>query len=494
MAMKNPWAGVRTQGVSLPPELEEEFAALGAKALGLDRAPADVGQPKFMAPKTPLVLAPPKTVAPLPAPATQTEINAAQKAAPPAKPLQTPPAKLPVVSSTPPKAPPAYSVSDGDNELEMTGVPRGSGIEKKLEGEDRFTTKDTSKVGDKSTDRRAIMMSSDQFADAANNMADLPALRRVRAGEKAQNNLLAMELHRKTGTDLSALASLIDSWTGSQFAKTYKAPETGAEQGDRILKHYEQLQEGRQKTMAEILKGISDQKGLGFNEYGVTHNQEGQQGSQTVNKIYLDAKDPNAMGGQIKSGQGGVDLKALERFQKQMKPFDDIMGQVEILENDIKGAVGVDDLDKWDGKKDIPGFGATRRLLRPMLSDQGKSVQQSADSLEKTYSNLTGGLALTATEAQLAKKALGQTLSSNDKVAMKGLLDFKKIIAAKMKQAQSGYHPSIPSMYKQNGSRLSDDFHIAKGGWLTQDSKVSPDARAAEKEALRKQLEELKKQ
>lgn len=478
----NPWDQMRT----MKPTPEEELEML----LSAGRAPADVGQPKFIPPKTPLVLAP--------APATQTQMN---KAASPAVPKVLPnKPKAPA-----PVAPPADSVGLGDLRLDMLGVKRGSGFTKNqdIKHTDQVTDTYLDKAGEEdknqttSNDTRGLredlLMSSDQFRHGTGNTRSLPEYQGAKRAEAKLENMLAMEGKRETRPDLSALASLIDTWTGSNFAKTYQAPEQGNSQQERIMKHFETLQDAKRKSAELLVDSLAKQK-AGYTQEGSALGQlssllmskGNQNGRSAVDGLVINnqikAADPMTM--EKAKGGAGKGLKTLP--EKSVGLFSTGQEAIELTNRMVRDIAA---------NKDVmgPAFGQLERSPFTFGSEKierAKRLQAQLGLHQQTVGKLFEGGVLRK-EDEIKYNKLFANIRQNPDVAVQNM----KLLEAQLRTDVTRYMENMGrAKYDISGFKDQlDSFRPQDERAPIAPAQTPKDTRAAEREALRKTLQDLEK-
>lgn len=84
-----------------------------------------------------------------------------------------------------------------------------------------------------------------------------PLLAEQKRGVETQQELAKIQASQPVGTDYSPLYGLIDSWTGSNLAKTAQKPQTGQERLDTISKLQQMAQTGREKLTQEQIQQLN---------------------------------------------------------------------------------------------------------------------------------------------------------------------------------------------------------------------------------------------
>lgn len=105
--------------------------------------------------------------------------------------------------------------------------------------------------------KQDLYMEGSQFQDLNRDIENTPAIQRMLAAQKARDQL-AMDAFQNNPvqTDLSPLAALVDQWTGSKLAQSYKAPEGYSSRAKALLDYADKSQDDQQKLAQTILSGV----------------------------------------------------------------------------------------------------------------------------------------------------------------------------------------------------------------------------------------------
>jgi hypothetical protein len=334
------------------------------------------------------------------------------------------------------------------------GVAKGSGLSKEDSASDKNAS--TSRfVQDQ-------YMPAEQYEDLYNTTASLPTFKDQLEGVNNLQELASYQAAMPTQMDLSPLMQLAENASGKKIA--YTKPKTAEDRQAVLLAYAAKLQDDRR----DVSKSITD--AMAKRKYGsFLDTQQTEQLARMVDQ----AADPMKYAKIARAGSAGKGYDAakdVEKLQKKLAPYDDMLSSVEQFESAVAAALGVPSLDDWNGKKDIPGLGATGSSLIPnfALSRGGKDIALAKDMLYKDMALATGGKALTAVEKSMVQRSLGQMASGDDRTAMQGLVNLKSGLRKIFQQREAafkGVHPEVTNLYKEGGGRLSGDVSVPKGNW-----------------------------
>ncbi len=361
----------------------------------------------------------------------------------------------------------------------LAPVARGSG----MTNEAAVQTEDESrnKLGEKT----ATIMPREQFAEITDRVRGLPEfqdrLRGVENLEAVQAQLAQMPY----GVDLAPLLALADSEYGSKLSAGYKRPDTPQERLGALAALEAKAQQAREQNADTLVSSIHPQI------TGETLTEQ-LQSLTSGQKSQSQATDPKRYEGQLSPGSVLADARArmfhrdelLAQHQKRMEPLQGLYTSFQEVDRLLGGA------EKWDGKRDLPGIGATGRVPPLMLTQDGSELRNAINALMNDKAFSEGGKALTGTELNRLKAELGQAIGSGDREFVQAFKRFGDELKKSMKQKEAPIRkaqPEVLDLYREGGAPTSDQFvtpreREGKGG----DS-------GGMTEAQRKRLDELRR-
>lgn len=237
----------------------------------------------------------------------------------------------------------------------------------------------------------------------------------------------------KPQTDWSPLLSLTDTWTGSNFTKSYQPPETEMDLAKARLAVEKQLQDSRQ---------------------GLTE--------ADLQKLKLAGGSDNGMGeilGFLRAGgtqdrfEKSKEITGAENLSKRTED----MPALKYSLDQLRGLV--------PAEGEIPGVGVAKSMAPSfMLSNEGQNIRQHAFSAVSALIKMDSGK--TATDAEVKRKMteLGMSWDSKPDSFRRGLRNLEAQIGKKAQQIEAGYTPGVVRTVKDRGGLGSSDFKINPTG------------------------------
>jgi len=96
--------------------------------------------------------------------------------------------------------------------------------------------------------------------ELAESVTNIDALKKQEDGIKQLEDIFRLTAEQPLQTDLSALASLVDAWTGSNFAKTVKPSETPKQRRNTLVTLANKIQDQKASLSTKVINAISAQR------------------------------------------------------------------------------------------------------------------------------------------------------------------------------------------------------------------------------------------
>lgn len=116
------------------------------------------------------------------------------------------------------------------------------------------------KQQDRMTTQQQQMLDPNQFSDAVSNLMNTKPYRDLAGGISAQEAALAKLSSTPQGVDYSPLASLVDSWAGTNLAAHAKPTMAGQEQAQKMFSAQDKLQGDRRDLLKSAIESVKAQK------------------------------------------------------------------------------------------------------------------------------------------------------------------------------------------------------------------------------------------
>lgn len=350
-------------------------------------------------------------------------------------------------------------------------VRPGSGLTKKAAEKQQETAQRLSKF--------ATYDDPEQLYAASHAAENLPILARQRDNLDGLQEYMKVAAAPDTKLDLSPLMALADQWTGSKLAQSYKRPESAEEARQKAAVYAMKLQDQKDQLAKNVLDATFKQRS--GETMVLDKNVKSEEATET-------AQDP-LLHQRSKTTKEYDPTKDLQKFQKSMEPLAPIKSAFDKMDEAVGG------IDKWDGKKDIPGIGGTKLLPMGMLTDAGSKARQAHRNLQNAIQYAISGKQINEQEGKRLSEAIGGGFWSSDRDAVIGMKNFRKELREIMKQREAqikSVHPEVIDHYRKGGGTTSDDFTIPKEVDATatktpiKKSKLTPEQEKRRQELLKK--------
>lgn len=294
-------------------------------------------------------------------------------------------------------------------------------------------------------------------------------------------------LNKPVPKDLSGLLGAIDSITGSQLSRNYKAPETAQERAKQItdMEKYI-LQQERSFSNTEMQRLQTMLKA-----------QKSDQNVEQLDMLYQNALAQEKLAAQ----RGQKTVRAQEKgraesykrerdMERNLQQYGKKVGDIApaVLDSLQKMDTAIGGIDNVNNPADIPGIGPAMTYVPDiLLTDEGSSIRQYGIDLVTNMIYMKTGKQINETEAARILRGLGMGADAKVSTFRKGVRNLKDQLLKIMENKRASFTPEVQQEWRDRGGVSAADFAAIGSGLVRPEQVERADWSAAtqeEKQAL----------
>lgn len=169
--------------------------------------------------------------------------------------------------------------------------------------------------------------------------------------------------------------------------------------------------------------------------------------------------------------QSENDNKDVQKLSDKLGNAQEFLGSLDNIE--AKLGFALDDADVKDGTikvkgevKDLPGVSIPGYGRATFAQEDAQQLESAISRVFNTVLKDRSGAAVTSNEMQRLKEEFGRGKWNTEAQLIQGLKDYKKAVAAELKNREAGFSPDVVKTYHERGGITSADIGKSSGAKL----------------------------